>query len=162
MSTLEEVSEILGIASQAYGHYELTDETIDVYHRLLQDLEQPLLQASIEQCIAECEFFPTVAKIRAKALDLTRDTSIPTAFEAWEEVVQNARHSCGNFSYPMIADAVRAIGGIKMLGMADKGDMISHRARFLECYGTLEKRGDDDRAMLPGVRAVAERMALPI
>ena len=161
MSTRDEVSKLLGTAAQAYGHYELTVETIDVYHRLLEDLEQPLLQAAIEQCIAESEFFPTVAKIRTKALDLTRDTSIPTAFEAWEEVCQNARHSSDDFSHEMISAAVQAIGGIKMLGMATDKDMIAHRARFLECFGIVEQRGQRDRAMLPGVWVVAERMALP-
>ena len=129
--------------------------------KMLADLDIDLIRAAALQCAAESKWFPRVAEIRAKALELTRDPSIPTAFEAWEEVAREAHYGTTDFSHPLIGEAVKQIGGMKQLGMAWNKDMVSHRARFLECYGVLEQRGDRDRAMLPGVRAVAERMALP-
>ncbi len=153
----------MGVLAVAYPHVTISEQTIDVYYDILKDLHFDELQVAARQCLTESEFMPTIAKLRQKVLAMRRaDNGIPDPFQAWEEAVRlagNALYGHPEYSHPMVRDAVRAIGGLRMLAMADGNDMIAHRARFLECYGHRLEQAREEEALLPDVRRHLERLA---
>jgi len=145
----------------AFPHAQVTQETYAVYARLLGDIPVAELQAAALQCLAKARFMPTIGEIRDTVLELralAADDGAPDAHTAWAEVRNNARYSSSDFSHPRIAEAARCIGGMKMLGMASDGDMVAHRARFIEAYEGMANREQRDAALLPAVRAALGKM----
>lgn len=165
MATTEQIAKVVGTMAAAFPHAQVTQETYAVYAKLLADIPVAELQAAALQCLASARFMPTIGELRDKALELRRlasDNGAPDAGTAWAEVLEAARccaYHTPTFSHPAIEAAVRAIGGIRMVGFAPQDDLISHRARFMECYGTYREREQQEQAMLPGVRGTLAKMA---
>ena len=147
-----------------FVHAQVTEGTYLVYARVLGDLPIEELEPAAMQCLASARFMPTMGELRDKVLELRRLASgdgAPDAGTAWAEVLEAASccaYHMPTYSHPAIEQAVRAIGGIKMVGFAPSGELMSHRARFMECYGTYRERERDDQAMLPGVKAAVAKM----
>ncbi len=163
MATKEEVTKLVAVLAAAFPHANVSDMTYEVYANELADLPFDELQVAARQCLADLKFMPVIAELREKVLKLRRaNNGIPDPFQAWEEAVTlagNALYSHPEYSHPMVKDAVRAIGGLRMLAMADGNDMIAHRARFLECYGHRLEQAREEEALLPEVRKHLERLA---
>lgn len=164
MATRDQVIKLVGTMSAGFPHVNLGKETYEVYAKLLADTPIEELEAAAMQCLASARFMPTIGELRDKVLELRRLASsdgAPDAGTAWAEVLEAASccaYNTPTYSHPAIEQAVRAIGGIKLVGFAPSGELMSHRARFMECYGTYRERELDDQAMLPGVKAAVAKM----
>ena len=92
MATFEEVGKILLNLASKYPASNFSRENLRPYAESLADIPADLLAAAADQCIAEMDgksgdFFPSVPRLRSKALDLQLSTmGIPTAAEAWAQV----------------------------------------------------------------------------
>ena len=79
MNDKTEIAKLVGIMAAAFPHAQVTEATVEVYVSMLQDLPLDLVTISVQQCMAESEFLPTIARIRDKALALTRACCSRTA-----------------------------------------------------------------------------------
>jgi len=168
MASDAELTKILTVASQAFNNYDLTDEAITVYHKILGHFPADILEAATLQTIAEPgrAFFPAPGEIHKTILELRRlADDAPSAFEAWQQVATAARGSYADAWHDRIDQAVMQLMGastpgqaMRLLGRATTDEMISHRARFIELYDRMEGKSRTEQAMLPEVREAARRI----
>lgn len=159
MATDREIEKALTVLSAAYPRFDLPEETIRIYQRLLADLDFDLLKAATLQCATMCKFFPTVAEIRDAATEIvTMAEHIPTPIEAWGEVIQAIRKIGGNsfrpdFSHPMIDELVKHFG---WHALCTSDHSFADRARFMDAYADMLKASRRRSQMLPEVLAIVE------
>lgn len=144
----------------------ISPTTVQVYSRVLADVEDDLLKAGIVHLLSEATFWPKPAEVRRSCLRLVQRNE-RTAGEAWAMVGQylNLPQSTwiGGRRYrakPLPEDvqrAVDAVGGISYLRQS--ADVVADRARFLQAYEALQARESERARMLPEVRRVVERVA---
>lgn len=149
-----EVAKVVGALAAAFPHAQITEDTLRVYVAALADIPLDVLEVAANQCLAECEFFPTVARLRDTALSLTTDLERqPTPFAAWGEVVEAVRrvgyYREPTFSTPLISKAV-SIMGWKELCLSDNG--VADRAHFVKVYEQLLNRERQGVRLLPESR----------
>lgn len=143
----------------------LPDERIDLYARMLGDLSDEMLEAATLHVIASSPFFPKVADLRKAAYEIYQEEKgLPTAGEAWGEVMQQIRRvgSYGKpeFSLPIIANAVKAMGGWVMLCRSE--EPMADRAHFFRVYDALAERKMRSDVMLPQVKEVAKKLSMGV
>jgi hypothetical protein len=149
-----EIVKLVGMMAVAYPNTQVSSETIKVYVAMLEDVPLELLTISVQQCMAESEFLPTVAKIREKALALSKPVA-PEPLEAWG-IVLKAFEKYGfyhspEFDDPIITKAVDCIGW-QMLCSSE--NVVADRAHFAKVYEGLVRQADSDRRMLPAAREI--------
>jgi len=137
----------------AFPHGKITRATIEVYARSLSDLDAPLLDAAIMECMSTCEFFPTLKAIRDTAARLALGDHLE-ALEAWALVKHYARDGDYNhiheFDDPLITECVQILGWRDYLN-SPTNDEPSWRARFCEIYNQLRERQVREIRSLPQV-----------
>lgn len=170
MATESEVEVILRMLVDAYPDWareqgaEQLKRTFTVYTMLLSDMPEGLLRAAAVQHAAASKWFPKAAELRDLAQFLgTKQLASPV--DAWAEVTQarrrwdryanNGNAALPEFSNPIIARIVRAMG---MIALQDSENEVADRARFIEEYQALVSRADTEQRLLPQVREVRERL----
>lgn len=161
MADMVEIAEIISVISAAYPNFNPTEYTAEVYYRTLKDLPGDELKAATLHCIAESgrKFAPSVGELRGAVGELRRYTfNIPSAFEAWQEVITQLRDNGGDYgnpvwSHPLVERAVQQIGW-RSLRFSE--NQTADRARFIQCYEQLEERAEKENLMLPDVRGYIE------
>ncbi len=158
MATNDEITKALGVLAAAYPRFELPDATIRIYQRLLGDLDFDTLKAATLQCATVCTFFPTVAEIRAAAVELqVMAEGVPSDIEAWGMVVQEIQrvgsYRTPTFSHPLVDDVVTQLGW-RNLCLSDNA--TADRARFMDAYANALKQHKRHTQMLPEVRELVE------
>jgi predicted CoA-binding protein len=121
-----------------------------------------LLVIAAKQHAASSKWFPSVAELRGVALEIqARARGIPTAAEAWVEVMGQVRahgyYGEPVFSYPLIQQAIDGLGGWRNLCAGT--NQVADRAHFLRIYESLSSRDHDTAAMLPVVYAAVQAIA---
>jgi hypothetical protein len=162
MSSRPEIIKALTVLAAAYPKFELTNATIEIYVRLLTDLEFDLLKAATLHCASTKTFFPSVAEIRSAAVDLqTMVEGIPCAADAWQNVLSEISRvgSYGHpeFKHPLVSKTVRQLGW-RNLCLSE--NMVADRARFLDIYTTALATHNMEHRMLPEIRAIVDQRAL--
>jgi hypothetical protein len=156
MSNEAEIAKMIGILAAGFPSAKITDATIEVYIRLLKDLPLDVLTTAIEQCVTECEFFPTIAKIRDKVLALTAPVR-KDPMDAWGEVLASISrvgfYNSPTFADPLITKAVDCLGW-KYLCSSE--NMVADRAHFAKLYQQFVEREAQDRRLLPAARHMRE------
>lgn len=162
MATPDELHPILAVLSAAFPTFSLTDATMQVYERMLADLDAHLLEAAALQHVADNRYFPTISELRA----LCREIGNPGALapsEAWGIVIREIQnvgsYGTPNFGDPLITTAVEQIGGWKHLCLSE--NVIADRARFIDAFRDLRSTVTRELALLPAVKALAEKMRTP-
>lgn len=162
MIEFEEFGIIMTALAALFPRFQLKRDTIDAYYAILGDLPADLLRAAtLEIGSRDSPWFPAAGELRAAAFRLVeRQNGVLTAGEAWAEVTQKI-HEDGHwrgpeFSNPLIADAVKGVGGFR--GLCFSENVVADRARFYQVYEILAKRRTATMAMLPAVRAVAAQL----
>ena len=153
-------AEMLGFLASLYPYYQLGDATIKAYYLILRDLPVDALNAAVLDLGSRSTFFPAAADIRAAVFDLQRKADGElTAEEAWG-MITDVYHGKGTKSDlpDAVHDTVRLIGGWRKLDNSTDGEMISHRARFMDAHRDVLERRNREQAMLPAVR---ERVGIP-
>ena len=141
---------------------------VEAWSLMLGDLDPVLAKAAIIKVCRESDFFPSVARIVAAARELDPgNEKLPTAAEAWEEVMRLVSdygpYRCPVYSCEAVRRAVRAIGWRQLC----VGENIeADRAHFLRLYESMRGRQAETRELeqvmkLAGVgellRALAEK-----
>jgi hypothetical protein len=164
MATPPEIEKALTVLSYAYPNFDLPKETVQIYIRLLADLDFELLKAATLQCATINKFFPTVAEIRAAATELqAMAEGVPSGIEAWGQVLRQMRdvgsYGRPSFSHPLIDSIVHQFGW-KNLCLSENS--VSDRARFLDAYAQALQSENIKHRMLTEVRDIVDRRALEI
>jgi hypothetical protein len=158
MAVRDDIKTIIAYMAMVFPNYQpsLDGEinAVDVLLDLLGDLPTETLQIAVKSCCAEPgrAFAPSAGEIRGMVVSLhVKAAGIPTAGEAWEEVMRAIRDvGCHNgtpdFSHPLIKKAVQAVG-FTSIGMSE--DVMVERAHFLKIYAQLVDREKDNAATLP-------------
>jgi hypothetical protein len=161
-SSKAEIAKLIGVMATGYPSVQVSDQLIESYVNLLQDIPLNVLTASVEQCMTESEFFPTIAKIRNTALTLTLPQHT-SSLEAWG-IVLRAMDRVGfyrtpTFDDPVIAKAVDCIG---WQAMCASENQVADRAHFSKVYEQMIQRETQDARLLPGARALMQQLREPV
>lgn len=137
------------------------DFALQVYHEILDDVDDDLLMAATLQWLStKRPFHPAPGELRDLALSLIeRGNRDKSADEAWIEVAE-ARRKIGSYRLPVwssarIAETVKAFGW-KELCAADDEQTPFIRSQFMRIYQAQSDREHDEQLMLPEVK---ERIA---
>lgn len=91
MANIQTISNVLMEIQAAYPSWKATEDTIKVWTVYLVDMDDALLVAAIRSFISSSDhaFAPSIPEIRKAAAELKRQASgIPTAYEAWEDLLK--------------------------------------------------------------------------
>lgn len=132
------------------------DFALQVYHEILDDVDDDLLMAATKQWLSTAHpFHPSPGELRDLALRLvTRDE--PSADEAWVEVMQAMRYP-GYYGSPvwsneLIERCVYALGHWQDICLTEIDQLPFIRSQFMRIYEAQTKRIHDERLMLLEVR----------
>jgi hypothetical protein len=138
-----EVRELVRRLGAAYPDPPLSDESADLYARMLVDLPYEAVDPVVDELIATAMKLPTVSRIRRSVVEPTLD--IPTADEAWLAIQTHSREL-----HELVAQVVRLVGGT--YNIRTSADPELARVRFVKVYDELRRKAVD-RALAEGVRA---------
>lgn len=162
MNTESEVAKLVGVMAMAYPSTQMGPDNIRVYVAMLKDIPLDILTASVQQCMAESEFLPTIARIREKSLTLIRPAA-PEPLEAWgivlKEIQRVGFYRSPKFDDPIIAKAVDCIG---WQTLCSSENQIADRAHFGKVYEGLLRQAENDRRIIPAARQIQEQVRLMI
>ena len=138
----------------------VTETTVAMYYRLLRDIPDEELQITIDQCIAESRFLPTIAEIRERWHALNTVGQL-TATEAWEQVTKEIKR-IGSWGAPQFDNEItkRAVDAMGWINLCQSDVPGVDRAQFHRIYDGLSARGNQAQRMLPASRQLAERKAI--
>ena len=90
--TLKEATNLVGLAIANFPNMQEKDmrPTAKLWMQMLSDIPYSIAEKAILRSLSTAKFFPTVAEIREAAVLLTKP-EIPTAIEAWGEVMNAIR-----------------------------------------------------------------------
>lgn len=153
-----ELVKLIGVMASAYPNTQIEEATINVYVRMLKDLPLEVVTLAVQQAMAESEFIPTIARIRDKALAMTRQCHV-SALEAWG-LVKRAMQRTGfyrspTFDDPIITKAVECMGWQTLCSSENE---VADRAHFSKVYDSLVRREEEDARMLPEVRQIQQKV----
>lgn len=138
------------------------DFALQVYHEILDDVDDGLLMAATKQWLSTAHpFHPSPGELRDLAMSMVeRSNGDKSADEAWSEVL-NAMRIVGSYGTPQwssaaIVQTMQAFGFWKDFCQIEYDDMPTVRAQFLRIYEAQRVRRHDDNLMLPEVK---ERLA---
>jgi hypothetical protein len=145
--TRQETIALVALASSSYPSMQARDPKpiVEAWSLMLADIDPLLAKAAIIKVCRESQFFPGVAQIVAAAAQLDpQNEPLPTAAEAWEEVMRLIR-DCGPHRRPVyscdtVKRAARAIGWLQLcMGENPEAD----RAHFLRLYESMRSTQRD-------------------
>lgn len=159
----KDVVKIFAILSAAYPKFEslnilkspdLAETTIELWHKMLGDMDYRVIEAAIQKHILESPFPPSIADVRKSAIEvMTPLNEQLDAATAWGEVEKAVR----NFGYYREQEALgsmspRTARVVKYMNWqeictSDKLGVI--RGQFINMYGQIEQR-ENKQNLLPG------------
>ncbi len=156
------VNQCMARLDVAYPHHFKRDDldadfALQVYHEILDDIDDDLLMAATKQWLSTARpFHPSPGELRDLALSLIeRGNGEKSSDEAWLEVISTMRR-IGSYGVPTwsnerIAQTVKAFGW-KELCATETDQMPIIRAQFMRIYEAQTRREHDDRLMLAETR----------
>lgn len=128
---------------EAYPNNKVSSDTLKIYAKALYSLSVNQIHAAMMKILRESKFFPSISEIldeAEKITDYLQGVSVPTAGEAWQEVMNNAKkyhiYERWHFSYPLIQRAAEYFG-IKELCTIPEKDISIARAQFMRIYESI-------------------------
>lgn len=156
-----EAAKLVAMLAAAYRDTKITTETSRVYETCLADLDFPAAQAAVLRLINTSKWLPTVAEIRAAAVDIQRGP-VRVGGEAWGDVLAEIRRTgyigVPSFNDPLVAECVRLM---TWRGLCLGENEAADRARFIELYDSLAARQRADEVAGRALPAPAAGLALP-
>jgi hypothetical protein len=159
-----QISEMVGALATMYPREEVTVKNCKAYAASLCDIPVPILVIALDQCGADCKFFPSVAEIREKVRVLTAPKDVLTAGEAWGVAVKRMKRygiyppypprPIPLIEHPFIEETVAAIGG--WYDLATSENQVADRAHFMKIYDQLVARREADERLLPAAHQLKE------
>jgi hypothetical protein len=156
-----EAAKLVATLSAAYRDAPISEETSQVYERMLLDLDFEAGKAAVQRLICMSKWLPTVAEIRAAAADIDRGP-VRRGGEAFGDVLAEIRrtgsYGAPSFADPLVAECVSLMGW-RTLCLGD--NEAADRARFIELYDGLAARGRADVVAGRPLPAPRGGLALP-
>ncbi len=148
MASNQTISNMLKTISSAYPRFEITEDTVRVWASFIADIDDDLLMAAVARFISASDhaFAPSIPEIRRAASEIRREIAgVPSAFEAWEEVLRAPYPSRlrpfrdGQFyepdeyqwSHEVVGRVARRLGWGKNF---PGGNVEADRAHFVKAY----------------------------
>jgi hypothetical protein len=120
----------IAILRAAFPRSDFPDKTVELYGRMLADLDDDAVSRAVERLIYGSEFLPTIHAIRREVAEET--LALPTSEEAWDIAVSGSLRTAP----PEVRAATDAVGGRWALLHSDNPTMV--RGQFLKSY--IERR----------------------
>ncbi len=113
-----------------------------------------MLSQAVEQCVAECEFFPTVAKVREKVTQI-ETPQWDTAADAWSDVM-SAMKAVGYYGQPKFENPLtaRLVFSMDWQTLCSSENVVADRAHFMKMYEQLVEREKAETKLLPSTKAL--------
>jgi hypothetical protein len=146
-------AEMMFILSKAFQK-SIDAETIDAYFQFLKDLPFPLIAKAVREIIQTSEYFPTIKRIREKALLWDEDSMEAEALGAWSKASDILSHVLMEDKKPdeRLDAAVRmAFGDWVEFSKTDQRNEVYDRAHFIKCYRAILKVEREKKLLGPGV-----------
>ena len=143
------MKELVDRLRAAYPDSGMSDETHELYTRMLGDLDFAETDRAIDELIATMMQLPTISRIRRDVIEPTLD--LPTAEEAWIAVQGRERDM-----HELARRTATLMGG--SFNIRTSADPELTRVRFAKVYDAL-RRESVDSALSATLRA--RRMKLP-
>lgn len=178
MANLKEVSKVLGVLTLAYPKSELKPGMAEVYSSLLSEIPNEILEAAAKQIMVENTFFPSIAELRNKSLELMHGSkSLPLPIEAYEftvnyeeitteitdEWTDDNRVICiehkNEWLHPLVEKTAKLMGWPRLF---PTDNPMADKAQFIKAYESLVNREIEQTKLLPDVKAVSEKYQLEI
>lgn len=140
------------LMADAFGQSKPSPNAVKIYAERLNDIPEAGIRAAVEQCIATCRFFPTIAELR-EAYDAMTTPALPDALEAWAEVgiaVQGRGHVWTNPLARRIAMNI----GFQAIASSTKPGV--ERSQFIQAYREAAKLERGLLRTAPRARALLE------
>lgn len=138
-----EAAKLVAMLAAAFPQSKVTSETSAVYEEMLSDLDYTLARRAAALLITRAEWMPTIAAIRQACVELEQGP-VRTGGEAWQEALEQVRRVgwCGKpeFKDPLVTECLRMWGSWVSFCSSPEDDP-GGRARFIELYDSLAKRG---------------------
>lgn len=178
MANLKEVSKVLGVLTLAYPKSELKPGMAEVYSSLLSEIPVNILEAAAKQIMVENTFFPSVAELRNKSIELMSGVKgLPLPIEAWDNVSKahvtytvctGEKDEAGNWEtakleYEWINPIVKQTA--EFLGWPNKfptDNPMADRSQFFKAYESMINREVEQNKLLPEVKQVSEQYRLEV
>jgi len=175
MATVKEVTKVLAVLTLAYPRAELKDGMAEVYAGLLTDIPNDILEASAKQIMVESIFFPSLAELRNKSIELMSGVKeLPLPAEAWDSASRahvdyrmvDEQNEKGEWIpitlkykwiHPLVEQAAKLLGWPKTF---PTDNPTADRSQFFKVYESLVNREVEHNKMLPEVKMAAEKYAL--
>jgi len=158
-----EAKEIVAVIAAAFPRHPMTAQTCAVYERMVLDLDAAVGMQAAMRAIATGEFPPTIAAIRAAAVEIQHGAR-RTGIEAWGDIERAMRqvgsYGTPEFDDPLVAEYVARAGWEAVCQTT--GNEASDRSQFARWYDTQSERAETDlRAghALPPARSDGELTA---
>jgi len=152
------VAAILKQLFAAYPNTAISEATVAMYLRMLQDIPPAQLQLAVDQAVATSKFPPTVAELRDVLRNLQTPDK-PSWIEGWEEVTRQlskvGRYGKPEFSSELTARVVKSLGWRAMCDCPVE-DLGIYRAQFRDAFNAYQGKEDSQAKLLPHVRQAIE------
>lgn len=166
--TKDQITTLLELINSSYPNnkYVLSPALINTWQMAIGHYDMATLQAAIAKTIANVKYPPTCADINLEMRALY-SMGLPSEGEAWA-AVDDAKdyHDFADYSPcdahvpPIVAEAVRLIGGWPAIDYADNKDVI--RGQFIRFYRELKERTIERGITSPQIQGVAARLDLQV
>jgi hypothetical protein len=157
--------ELWTLMTDTFTHSKPSDRASEIYSDRLADIPADRLRAAVEQCLATCRFFPTIADLR-EAAGLLGEDRFPTPIEAWDETCRAIRARARGVSFewtsPLAEKVARAMD---LYTLARSENPSTDRAHYLAAYREEVERARAAGRIVPKAAAAiasatVERKAL--
>jgi hypothetical protein len=173
MATKQEIVEVLAMLAAVYPRHDMPKEAVGAYALLLQDLDGEELRASARDIATKSKWFPSVHELRANVAKLrARAVGIPTAYEAWAEVINTGpeiqlstvetdqgdwtiKRTPYQWSHPIVEQVARLMGWPSKFP-SGQDTLMADRAHFFKAYDRAIQDAMDDEITLPEIQDYIE------
>lgn len=173
MANKQEIVEVLAMLAAVYPRHNMPKEAVGAYALLLQDLDGDELRAAARDIATKNKWFPSVHELRANVAKLrARAVGIPTAYEAWAEVINTGPEiQVGlegsdedgweivrrqyQWSHPIVEQVARLMGWPSKFP-SGQDTLMADRAHFFKAYERAIQDAMDDEITLPEIQDYIE------
>lgn len=151
--TQAEVSMLVYTLFAAYpSRDERRQDTVELYERMLLDLDCAAANAAVARLIQSSKFLPSIAEVR-QAVHSVQAGPRRTGLEAWGDVTRAIRYT-GSYRSPKFADPIVAhvVDSLGWLELCRSTNDVADRARFVEAYDAVAARERSEQALAPALR----------
>jgi hypothetical protein len=165
MASKDVIVNTFELLSANWPDYECTDNTIRLYHLVLEDLPDAAVKAAAVKWVSkDTPWFPKAGQLRSEALGILEEQK-PLPLEAWGKVVKHLKrpqsmyHDGHRYTLKPLDDIIEAavedVGGWDYLRFSE--NIMADRANFRKAYEARLERYRAKERTLPAIeRAKAE------